>query len=74
MIPPELGKLTNLEILSLLYNKIKVIPPEIGNLDNLQHLTIAHNKIKVIPPEIVNLQKMEKICYHILKFIIYLMK
>jgi Leucine-rich repeat (LRR) protein len=35
-IPPETGKLTNLQKLHLDHNELKSIPPEIGKLTNLQ--------------------------------------
>jgi Leucine-rich repeat (LRR) protein len=59
-IPPEIGNLTNLTVLSLRYNQLTgSIPPEIGNLTNLTYLDLYDNQLTgVIPPEIGNLTKL----------------
>ena len=52
-IPPEIGNLTNLESLSLLYNDELTgsIPSEIGNLSNLNSLNLSLNQLSGnIPP------------------------
>jgi Leucine-rich repeat (LRR) protein len=58
-IPPEIGNLTNLSILSLTHNLISSIPKEIGNLTNLTRLFIDENQLSgPIPKEIGNLTKL----------------
>ncbi len=52
VIPPEIGLLVNLKVLSLSNNSITVIPPEIEFLVNLNTLILDDNSITVIPPEI----------------------
>ena len=60
-IPPEIGNLTNLEILSLQNNDLTgEIPSEIGNLTNLTHLFLNNNQLTgEIPSEIGNLTNLE---------------
>lgn len=72
-IPPEIGLLTNLQKLTINYNRIydqnghlitrgiTEIPPEIGLLTNLRELDLAWNQIKKIPPEIGQLIKLESL-------------
>ncbi|MBT4054648.1 MAG: hypothetical protein HOE74_05850 [Candidatus Marinimicrobia bacterium] len=59
-IPPEIGNLTNLQILDLSYNQLTgVIPPEIGNLTNLITLNLGDNQLTgPIPSEIGNLTNL----------------
>ncbi len=60
-IPPEIGNLTNLETLNLLWNNLTgSIPPEIGNLTNLEILNLSHTSLTgSIPLEIGNLTNLE---------------
>ena len=61
-IPPEIGELTNLTILSLVDNPLLTgsIPPHIGNLTNLTHLHLSENQLTgEIPYEIGNLTSVE---------------
>jgi len=60
-IPPELGNLTNLELLSLYGNDLTgTIPPELGNLSNLEGLLLHNNNLSgSIPPELGNLSNLE---------------
>ena len=59
-IPPEIGNLENLTILSLNYNQLSgEIPPEIGNLQNLNMLFLKGNQFSgAIPAEIGNLENL----------------
>jgi Leucine-rich repeat (LRR) protein len=59
-IPPEIGNLTNLEVLSLWSNQLTgSIPPEIGNLTNLNELNLSGNQLTgSIPSEIGNLSNL----------------
>lgn len=56
-IPPELGDLTDLEVLWLHSNSLTgPIPAELGSLANLQSLLLAHNRLTdSIPPELDSL-------------------
>ena len=62
-IPPELGNLANLEILSLSLNELSgQIPPELGKLVNLRDLWLAHNRLSgSLPPELGNLTRLERL-------------
>ncbi len=60
-IPPELGRLTSLEVLSLRINAVTgTIPSELGNLANLRHLNLGLNRLfGVIPPEFGGIANLE---------------
>ena len=60
-IPPALGALTELEILSLSWNKLSgAIPPELGALTKLKHLNLVENNVSgAIPPELGQLANLE---------------
>jgi len=61
-IPPELGMLTNLQVLWLDRNQLSELPAEIGMLTNLQHLVLSTNNLAYIPAEIgmlTNLQQLD---------------
>ena len=62
-IPPELGNLSSLRILSILETSLTGgIPPELGNLANLQILEIEDNRLTgIIPPELSNLPNLEEL-------------
>lgn len=55
----EIFQISNLEILSLNYNKIHILPPQIENLKSLKSLNFISNKIKTMPKEIGNLSGLE---------------
>ncbi|KKK78253.1 hypothetical protein LCGC14_2845420, partial [marine sediment metagenome] len=52
-LPPEIGKLTNLQELYFYNNQLTELPPEIGKLTNLDTLSLAENPLKLPPLEIV---------------------
>ncbi len=60
-IPPELGNLSNLQLLYLGSNQLSgSIPPELGNLGNLVDLSLNSNQLTgSIPPELGNLSNLE---------------
>lgn len=58
-LPPEIGKLKNLQWLNLSENRLKSLPPEIGQLEKLEFLSVFDNKLKVIPLEISNLGNLK---------------
>ena len=62
-IPPELGDLTNLEMLSLYSNELSgPIPPELGKLANLRDLWLANNQLTgSLPPELGDLIRLESL-------------
>lgn len=59
-IPPELGDLSGLEALWLMFNTLEgSIPPELGNLSELEFLYINRNGLTgSIPPELGNLSRL----------------
>jgi len=59
-LPPELGDLTQLQLLWLEHNfLIGAIPPELGNLTQLQWLDLFDNSLTgEIPPELGNLTQL----------------
>ena len=62
-LPPELGDLTQLQLLWLEHNfLIGAIPPELGNLTQLQWLDLFDNSLTgAIPPELGNLTQLERL-------------
>ena len=58
-LPPEIGKLTQLEILRLHNINIEKLPAEIGKLNNLRCLWLQNNKLKKLPPELGQLNQLE---------------
>jgi len=60
-LPPEIGNLTNLEVLTISVKDISgSIPSEIGNLSNLQELRLSGNNISgSIPATLGNLTNLE---------------
>ncbi len=58
MLPPEIGRLENLETLILSRNYLKTLPPEIGGLVSLKWLYLYRNELEVLPPEIGQLTEL----------------
>ena len=60
-IPPEIGRLSQLEELNLSRNELTgPLPPELGNLTNLEKLDLRWNQLSgSIPSELGNLSKVE---------------
>jgi len=57
-LPPEIGRLTNLQHLNLSYNNLKELPPEIGNLTQLKILDLSANELQELPREMGNLNAL----------------
>ena len=62
-IPVELGRLSNLTLLSLEGNQLTgTIPPELGQLSNLTYLSLGRNQLTgTIPSELLNLSRLESL-------------
>ena len=60
-IPPEIGSLSNLEMLNIPGNRLRgSIPPEIGNLERLWWLNLGSNELTgEIPPELGRLSNLQ---------------
>ena len=52
-LSPEIRNLTNLEVLNLSNNKIKVLPKEIGELENLKELYLISNHLLEKFPNVI---------------------
>ena len=66
-IPPELGALAGLEVLSLQGNQLTgEIPPELGNLEAVQLLNLRNNRLTgPIPPELGGLANVRWLSLYI---------
>ena len=51
-IPKSIGHLSNLILLSLIYNEIENLPDEVCDLKELQILSLSNNRIKHLPEDI----------------------
>ena len=59
-LPPEIGRLTNLQILYLSYNQLNTLPVEIGNLySRLTEFRLNNNPLESLPPEIRRRESQE---------------
>jgi internalin A len=58
-LPPEIGRLANLQRLYLGNNQLTALPPEIGRLANLQALSLWGNLLTALPPEIGKLANLQ---------------
>ena len=60
-IPPEFGRLTNLENLYLIRNQLSgTIPPQLGQMRSLKHLDVASNRISgSIPAELAQIATLQ---------------
>ena len=65
-IPPELGQLTGLQVLTFAYNRLTgPIPPELGQLPRLNRLDLFDNQLTgPIPPELGRLPELEYLRLH----------
>ncbi len=60
-LPPELGRLTNLERLYLTGNRLTALPSELGGLTNLRDLSLRGNRLMVLPPELGRLTNLTQL-------------
>ena len=60
-IPKEIGKLANLQIITLPYGKISSIPIEFAKLRNLRCIDLSSNKISYLPIEFKDLTNLTHI-------------
>ncbi|WP_435261219.1 leucine-rich repeat domain-containing protein [Tenacibaculum sp. nBUS_03] len=58
-LPSSISKLTRLNYINLIYNKISSIPSEIGSLNELNWLQLSRNSISNIPDDICNITKLK---------------
>lgn len=58
-LPPEIGLLTHLTILSCCGTQLAELPAEIGQLTNLTKLELIRNQLKALPPEIGRLANLK---------------
>ena len=62
-IPPQLGSLSNLQVLSLWENQFTgTIPPSLGNLSNLEQLYLSQNQLTgAIPQQLGSLSSLQEL-------------
>jgi len=61
ILPEEIGKLLNLEKISLRGNNLGTLPKNIGKLINLEELNLFDNKISYLPNEIIQLRELKEL-------------
>jgi internalin A len=61
VLPPEIGQLTNLQILNLSNTNLTELPPEIGQLTSLSLLELGHSPISELPLELGQLPNLRGI-------------
>lgn len=60
-IPPDIGKLINLEVLDLTDNQISELPEEIAQLKKLKRLVLSNNRLRDFPNSICELSGLEEL-------------
>ncbi|CAI9118369.1 OLC1v1019931C2 [Oldenlandia corymbosa var. corymbosa] len=60
-LPPEIGRLSNLEFLDLSFNKMKNLPTELTLLNSLVSLEVANNKLVEVPSGLSSLKRLENL-------------
>ncbi|KAH7946471.1 hypothetical protein HPB49_025536 [Dermacentor silvarum] len=61
-LPPAIGQLKNLQILSVRENDLVELPKELGQLTRLRELHIQGNRLTLLPPELGNLDLASHRC------------
>lgn len=60
-LPPEIGDLTDLRILSLFVGGLTSVPAEIGNLTSLRELVLSNHALSGVPAELWTLTSLERL-------------
>ncbi len=60
-LPPEIGQLSQLQLLELQNNQLTELPPEIGKLSQLRELHLFNNQLTELPPEIGQLSQLQRL-------------
>ena len=58
-LPPEIGQLQQLQVLSLVGNQLTALPAAIGQLQQLRELWLGDNQLTTLPDEITRLRQLE---------------
>jgi hypothetical protein len=58
VLPPEIARLEQLEVLDISSNLLTNLPPEIGSLEHLEILWLPYNQLSSLPPEIAQLKSL----------------
>ena len=61
ILPPEIGKLTELRVLTINDNDLTTLPKEVFNLTELRTLEIKNNDLISLPPGIRKLSRLRKL-------------
>ncbi|BAY98896.1 Miro domain-containing protein [Tolypothrix tenuis PCC 7101] len=59
ILPPEIGKLSNLRSLNIRENQLSSLPSEIGKLSNLRSLNLSSNQLSSLAGEIGQLSELQ---------------
>jgi len=62
-LPEEIGELTNLEVLSLRFVKLRKLPKSFANLKSLRELYLTFSALEVFPEELLELPRLEKLSF-----------
>lgn len=60
-LPPEIGRLRNLQYLNISRNQLAELPREIGLLNKLQVLNVSGNQLDQLPTEVGNLANVKQL-------------
>ena len=60
-LPPGIGKLQDLEVLSARRNRLQSLPAEIIHLQNLKFLLLEENKLQTLPEDVYRLKNLENL-------------
>lgn len=60
-LSPNIGKLKNLEILTISNSKLKELPDEMGDLTSLKSLLLPRNDLRFLPKNLAKLSNLERI-------------
>ena len=60
-LPPEIGQLQQLQVLSLVGNQLTALPAAIGQLQQLRELYLNDNQLTALPAAIGQLQQLQKL-------------